>query len=395
MSNLLLNHQAVKKLTVCTELSQLLPPLQELEREGLESDILLNGCISPLITWGDVLVDGHHRYAICHEHGIPFQTKQIQFESMSDARKWAFEHQRDRRNVSSYVLAELALEFESQFADEAKSNQRLSQGSGKKGLLNSANLNGTIDTRMELAKLAGVSPDTIAKSKVIAQKASSEVKDKLRRGDATINSVFTDIRRREKEQEREAQRQTNRNDIEQTKSLDQAFDTNARFSTIVVDPPWYWGDEGDSDQLGRARPTYGTMSIQDLLELPVGNWADENCHMYLWITNRSLPKGFQLRERWGFRYIVALTWCKPSIGMGNYFRGSTEQILFGVKGSQPLKRKDVGTWFQAPRGPKGHSSKPTEFYSLVESCSPGPYLELFARSQRPDWSSWGADANGE
>ncbi len=159
MSNLLLNNPkkaAVQQLNLCTELSQLLPPLQESERQGLESDILLNGCISPLIVWGDILIDGHHRYAICHQHGIPFQTKPIHFESMSDARKWAFEHQRDRRNVSSYVLAELALEFESQFAVEAKSNQRLSQGSGKKGLQNSANLKGTIDTRMELAKLAGV-----------------------------------------------------------------------------------------------------------------------------------------------------------------------------------------------------------------------------------------------
>ncbi len=140
----------------------------------------------------DLLIDGHHRYAICHQHGIPFQTMQIHFESMSDARKWAFEHQRDRRNVSSYVLAELPLQFESQFTIEAKSNQQLSQGAGKKGLQNSANLNGTIDTRMELAKLAGVSHDTIATSKVIAQKASPEVKEKLRRGEATINSVSTD-----------------------------------------------------------------------------------------------------------------------------------------------------------------------------------------------------------
>jgi len=79
--------------------------------------------------------------------------------------------------------------------------------------------------------------------------------------------------------------------------------------------------------------------------------------------------------------------------MGNYFRGSTEQVLFGIKGSQPIKRKDVGTWFAAPRGPNGHSSKPVEFYGLVESCSPGPYLEMFARSNRADWTPWGAEAD--
>jgi N6-adenosine-specific RNA methylase IME4 len=69
--------------------------------------------------------------------------------------------------------------------------------------------------------------------------------------------------------------------------------------------------------------------------------ADENCHLYLWITNRSLPKGFELIEAWGFRYIPCLTWVKPSIGMGNYFRGSTEQVLFAIKGNMPLKRHDM------------------------------------------------------
>src|ERR1035441_7821933 len=83
-----------------------------------------------------------------------------------------------------------------------------------------------------------------------------------------------------------------------------------------------------------------------------------------------------------------ITWVKPSFGLGNYFRGQTEHVLFGVKGSQMLKRKDVGTVFSAPRG-KGHSAKPVEFYELVESCSPAPYLEMFSRSDRLGWVAWG------
>jgi N6-adenosine-specific RNA methylase IME4 len=159
--------------------------------------------------------------------------------------------------------------------------------------------------------------------------------------------------------------------------------------TIVMDPPWDWGDEGDCDQFGRARPTYATMSFADLLELELP--AEKNAHLYLWITNRSLPKGFELIEQWGFRYITLLTWCKPHFGMGNYFRGSTEHVMFAVKGSLPLLRSDVGTWFEAPR-PGKHSSKPEAFYQLVQSCSPGPWLEMFARSERPGWVSWGAEA---
>jgi N6-adenosine-specific RNA methylase IME4 len=111
----------------------------------------------------------------------------------------------------------------------------------------------------------------------------------------------------------------------------------------------------------------------------------------LWVTNRSLPKAFRLIEAWGFRYITCLTWVKPSIGMGNYFRGSTEQVLFAVKGSQMLKRRDVGTHFEAKRG-DGHSAKPDEFYSLVESCSYGPYIDVFGRKERDGWTVWGENS---
>jgi N6-adenosine-specific RNA methylase IME4 len=161
-------------------------------------------------------------------------------------------------------------------------------------------------------------------------------------------------------------------------------------STIVIDPPWDWGDEGDVDQFGRARPTYKTIPLDELAEFPVPTLADPDAHLYLWITNRSLPKGFGLLEQWGFRYVTCLTWVKPSIGMGNYYRGQTEHVLFGVRGSLPLLRQDVGTALAAPR-PAGHSTKPDEFYELIETCSPGPWMDIFARRERPGWITWGAE----
>lgn len=209
---------------------------------------------------------------------------------------------------------------------------------------------------------------------------------KAKKEELTIKHTTQKAKRAKKERKRQERREENRQKIE---TVPDPIQADARFATIVLDPPWDWGDEGDVDQLGRARPTYSTLSLNQLLELPVTNLADVDCHLYLWITNRSLPKGFALLEKWGFRYVTCLTWVKPWFGMGNYFRGQTEHILFGVKGSQPLKRKDVGTVFHAQRGPNGHSSKPTEFYDLVESCSPGPYLEMFSRNQRPGWCMWG------
>ena len=193
-----------------------------------------------------------------------------------------------------------------------------------------------------------------------------------------------------KEERKESKREANRAIVRAVPAIDAV--SQVKFPTIVIDPPWDWGDEGDQDQLGRARPDYATMSIDQLKAMPIGDRADTDCHIYLWITNRSLPKGFALLEAWGFRYITCLTWVKPHFGMGNYFRGATEQVLFGVKGSQPLKRKDAPTYFNAPRGPNGHSSKPVEFYDFVESCSPGPYLEVFSRHERDLWVSWGQDA---
>ena len=160
------------------------------------------------------------------------------------------------------------------------------------------------------------------------------------------------------------------------------------FQTIVTDPPWDWSDEGDVNQFGRTKPEYATMPIEEIEKLPIDKISDENCHLYLWVTNRSLPKAFRLIKNWGFRYITCLTWVKPSIGVGNYFRGSTEQVLFAVKGCQPLKRKDVGTHFLANRG-EVHSAKPDEFYSLVESCSYAPYIDVFGRKERDGWSVWG------
>lgn len=228
------------------------------------------------------------------------------------------------------------------------------------------------------------------KTSKLAQDIASLPEEELEKVKGGIETL-TQVNRKRKEKKRESRRKTNREVIANTRSPEELLG-NAKFATIMLDPPWDWGDEGDIDQLGRAKPTYETMSLEKLMELPVDKFADDDCHIYLWITNRSLPKGFQLLEKWGFRYITAITWAKPSFGMGNYFRGQTEHVLFGVKGSQPLKRKDASTLFSAPRGPKGHSSKPVEFYDFVESCSPGPYLEMFARGNRKDWTSWGAEA---
>ena len=227
----------------------------------------------------------------------------------------------------------------------------------------------------------GVSRKEAAAAQFLAT-LPDEIKAQVISGDKSKIQAKREV----KEAKRESRREENRKIITETPELASII---GKFATIVIDPPWDWGDEGDVNQLGRAKPDYATMSLEELYNFPVEEKADIDCHLYLWITNRSLPKGFGLLEKWGFRYITCLTWCKDHFGMGNYFRGQTEHILFGVKGSQPLKRKDAGTFFNAPRPPHGHSSKPDEFYQLIESCSPGPYLDIFGRRERIGWVVFG------
>lgn len=244
----------------------------------------------------------------------------------------------------------------------------------------------SFDEQAHLSRRVAPQIETLAEHTDIVERVKAEAREKgeIVTRQAVLQAI-KDEKRSQKAAEREGQRQENAEKIEK---LATPLEAQGLFQTIVIDPPWDWGDEGDVDQFGRARPDYTTMPIEEIANLPVGKIADENCHIYLWVTNRSLPKAFWLLDSWGFRYITCLTWVKPNIGMGNYFRGDTEQVLFGVKGSQPLKRHDVGTHFNAPRG-KGHSAKPDEFYSLVESCSYGPYIDIFGRRQREGWSVWG------
>lgn len=157
------------------------------------------------------------------------------------------------------------------------------------------------------------------------------------------------------------------------------------YRTIVADPPWRYGN---SATRGAAEDHYETLTLEAICDLDIP--AADDAHLYLWTTNAFLRDAFDVVDAWGFIYKTCLTWVKPQIGMGNYFRNSTEHVLFGLKGKLPTERNDVPTSFEDRRGK--HSAKPDSFLDLVETCSPGPYLEMFARRRRMGWDVWGAEA---
>jgi ParB-like chromosome segregation protein Spo0J len=177
------------ELTIIDELKTLLPPLSTEEYTGLEADILNEGCLSPLIAWNGILVDGHYRYEICMKHGIPFAVRNIKFNSVEDAKVWAWQHQEHRRNLTSFQRVELALKLKDVIAKKAKERQRLAGGRGGDRVQGSP-----IDTASELSKIAGVSARTLRKAEHIVTLADEETKDRLRRGDKGT-SIHSEYRR--------------------------------------------------------------------------------------------------------------------------------------------------------------------------------------------------------
>lgn len=177
-----------------------------------------------------------------------------------------------------------------------------------------------------------------------------------------------------------------------------------KFRTILADPPWRF-----TNRTGKMAPEhkrlarYSTMTADQICRLPVAETLDRTAHLYLWTPNALLPDALKVMQAWGFEYKTNLVWHKirkdggsDGRGVGFYFRNVTELLLFGVRGPSPRTlapgRRQVN--FMATRK-REHSRKPDEQYTLIESCSPGPYLEMFARGTRKNWTYWGDQANDD
>jgi len=175
-----------------------------------------------------------------------------------------------------------------------------------------------------------------------------------------------------------------------------------QFATILADPPWRF-----QNKTGKVAPEhhrlsrYGTMTLDEICALPVAEVATPVSHLYLWCPNALLPDGLRVLAAWGFAYKANLVWHKvrqdggsDGRGVGFYFRNVTELVLFGTRGRNARTlapgRRQVN--YLATRK-REHSRKPDEQYALIESCSPGPYLELFARGVRKGWTTWGLEAD--
>jgi N6-adenosine-specific RNA methylase IME4 len=181
-----------------------------------------------------------------------------------------------------------------------------------------------------------------------------------------------------------------------------ALGTGPSFATVLADPPWRF-----SNRTGKVAPEhrrlarYATLSAKEIAALPVAEHMAPRAHCYLWVPNALLAEGLMVLENWGFTYKANLVWHKvrkdggsDGRGVGFYFRNVTELVLFGSRGQLRTLapgRRQVNLLASRKRE---HSRKPDEMYELIERCSPGPYLELFARHRRAGWTAWGDQAPG-
>lgn len=192
-------------------------------------------------------------------------------------------------------------------------------------------------------------------------------------------------------------------DMENTAAHDLAqFLAGRRFGTVLADPPWRFANRtGKVAPEHRRLSRYGTLTFEEIAALPVADHLGDVAHCYLWVPNALLPQGLQVLSAWGFEYKSNLIWHKvrkdggsDGRGVGFYFRNVTEIVLFGVRGRNARTlaagRRQVNLFATRKRE---HSRKPDEQYAIIESCSRGPYLELFGRGVRDGWTVWGNQAS--
>lgn len=192
--------------------------------------------------------------------------------------------------------------------------------------------------------------------------------------------------------------------LEKTVADFRRFIGDTRYQTIYADPPWQFQNRtGKVAPEHRRLKRYETMTLEQIKQLPVHEAAAEKCHLYLWVPNALLPEGLAVMSAWGFTYKTNIIWEKvrhdgqpDGRGVGFYFRNVTEILLFGIRGGSNRTLQPGRSQVNLIRSIKReHSRKPDEIIPIIEACSPGPRLELFARGSRPGWDMWGDQATPE
>lgn len=373
-------------ITIDNEFQNLIPPLTDEEFAQLETNILRDGIRDALITWHGILIDGHNRYRIAQKHGLTYRIVEKNFADRNDAERWIILNQFGRRNLSAYDRSILALKLKPIIAEKAKEQQ------GQRTDLTSVRNLTNVDTKKELAKVAGVSHDTIAKVEKIQAKASPEIKSAIKAGEMSINQAYQSVKREEKKQE--VQKRIDEYAEVQTGTID-IKNPDKKYNIVYADPPWQYWESGNKNQSLH----YTTMTVDEICNLPVKDITADDCILFLWVTYPILKEAFKVIESWGFEYSTAgFVWVKrnkvadsPFIGCGAWTRANSELCLIATKGKIQRLDASVSQIIESPI--EEHSKKPDITRDLIEKLvGKLPRVELFCRHPADGWDVWGNEA---
>lgn len=377
-------------LEIKEEFKKLIPPLTSEEFNQLEQNCLAEGIREAILTWNGFIIDGHNRYEIANKWNLDFQTKSKHFKDEEEVKEWMILNQFGRRNLSNYQRSVLALQLEEVFKEKAKENLKSSGENFGKGTQISANPIEIkpIETRKELAKVANVSHDTIAKVKVIEEKAPEEVKAQLRTGEVSINQAYQEIKKDEKKIEIEKRRE----EIRESLVLHELKATEKKYRIIYADPPWKYGN-AMPEYVTEPQDYYSLMSTEDICAMPVKDITEQNAVLFMWTTSPHLPEALDVVKSWGFTYKTTFIWDKIKHNMGHYNSVRHEILLVCTKGACTPDVKKLFDSVQSIERTE-HSKKPEQFREIIETLYTfGNRIELFARTAPNGWDVFGNQIN--
>lgn len=370
------------------EIKSLIPSLTSSEFESLETSIKKEGCRHALVIWKEenILLDGHHRYKICKNHKIKFQIQYESFPNKNKAKIWVIINQfSSGRNLTLWKRANLAINLKPLIATQAKERQ----GTSGKGIYGGKPLNlnskeAVGRTNEQLGEIAGISTDTIWKVEYIANKAASEILEKLNQEEITINKAYTTTKSENKE-------------TTKTPKL-----PKGKYNVIYADPPWQYNVGKQHGEAGTTQETtlsthYPSMSIEEICDLPVPDIVAKNAVLFLWATSPLVwsQEAFQVIDSWGFEAKACFVWDKIKHNVGHYNSVRHEFLIIAIKGSYPLHHKKLYDSVQSIKRTK-HSKKPEKFREIINDIyckGKRPYIDLFGRGKAPKgWIFWGTEA---
>lgn len=407
------------------EFQSLIPPLQAEERDRLEAAIIRDGRATvPLVVWRGLLLDGHHRHAVCLKHGLPFEVQDAPgwIADRLDAKIWMQSTALDQRNMGVIDKSRVCRSLEADIAAKAKAAQKAAGargkegGRGKKKTLQQNSAEGfeasARQTRALAAAQAGMSHPTYEDAKVVADKAVPELVDAVNRGDIAVSTAAelvqlpaakqrevaakgkraaTEAAKEVKAHVRELKRAEVKQKLEGISSLE-GKKAQGVFDVLVIDPPWQMQKIERDERPMQVGLDYPTMSEAELEALNIPCAAD--CHVWLWTTHKQLPTALRLLDAWGLKYVCTFVWHKPGgmqpVGLPQF---NCEFALYARRGAPVLlDTKDLPVCFNAARGK--HSEKPEAFYETVRRITAGRRGDMFNRRTIDGFEGLGKEAAG-